>query len=209
MHYTVYKTTCKKSGKIYIGKHQTKNLNDGYFGSGKLLGYALKKYGRDNFEKELLYVFSTEEEMNCKEAELVTEEFCAREDTYNLCPGGKGGWGYVNQNGLHSYQDDNLSEQLRRKKISNALKGRRNPIFEVWLENAHKIGYFQRFENGFKGKKHSEETKRKIGKTCSLKQSGSKNSQFGTMWITNGSESKKIKKSDPIPEGFRKGRTFS
>lgn len=32
------------------------------------------------------------------------------------------------------------------------------------------------------------------------------NSQYGTMWITNGSENKKIKKVDTIPEGWYKGR---
>jgi hypothetical protein len=39
------------------------------------------------------------------------------------------------------------------------------------------------------------------------KNGGSKNSQFGTMWITNGIENKKIKKDlDIIPEGWYKGR---
>lgn len=35
---------------------------------------------------------------------------------------------------------------------------------------------------------------------------GEKNSQFGSMWITNGTENKKIKKVDIIPEGWYKGR---
>jgi hypothetical protein len=35
---------------------------------------------------------------------------------------------------------------------------------------------------------------------------GEKNSSFGSMWITNGVESKKIKKDDLIPDGWRKGR---
>jgi hypothetical protein len=38
-------------------------------------------------------------------------------------------------------------------------------------------------------------------------QRGAKNSQYGTMWITDGSTNRKIKKGDPIPEGFRAGRT--
>jgi len=35
---------------------------------------------------------------------------------------------------------------------------------------------------------------------------GDKNSQFGTRWITNEIESKKILKGDSIPEGWRLGR---
>lgn len=39
-------------------------------------------------------------------------------------------------------------------------------------------------------------------------QQGPNNSQFGKMWITNGSHSYKINKNDPIPEGCRKGRVI-
>ena len=38
------------------------------------------------------------------------------------------------------------------------------------------------------------------------KNSGEANSQYGTMWITNGTENKKIKKENVIPEGWYKGR---
>jgi hypothetical protein len=58
----------------------------------------------------------------------------------------------------------------------------------------------------FLGKKHTEESKTKIGRKNSKYQTGSGNSQFGTMWITNNIENKKIKKHDLIPEGWRKGR---
>lgn len=33
-----------------------------------------------------------------------------------------------------------------------------------------------------------------------------KNSQYGTMWITDGLENKKINKDDRIPENWYKGR---
>ena len=80
----------------YIGKHQTKDLTDGYMGSGKQLKRAQVKHGIENFKKEILFQFDNEDEMNAKEAELVTEEFCLRKDVYNLCPGGRGGFGYIN-----------------------------------------------------------------------------------------------------------------
>jgi len=37
-------------------------------------------------------------------------------------------------------------------------------------------------------------------------QSGESNSQHGTMWITNGETNKKIRKTEPVPEGYYKGR---
>ena len=48
MFYTIYKVTNKLNSKYYIGKHQTLDLDDGYMGSGKLIRYAVKKYGKDN-----------------------------------------------------------------------------------------------------------------------------------------------------------------
>ena len=89
MFYTVYQTTNRVNGKIYVGKHQTKDLNDGYLGSGKRLKNAIKKYGLEKFSKRILFIFDNEEDMNKKEKEIVSEDFCDRKDTYNLCIGGK------------------------------------------------------------------------------------------------------------------------
>jgi hypothetical protein len=96
MHYTIYKITNKLNGKFYIGKHQTKDLNDGYMGSGKLIKAAIKKHGVENFTKEILHVFDTEAEMNETEARLVL----IHEGSYNLCPGGNGGFGYINKKSI-------------------------------------------------------------------------------------------------------------
>lgn len=201
MYYTIYKTTNLINQKIYIGKHQTENPNDDYFGSGKHLTKSIKKHGKETFHKEILFIFDTELEMNQKEAELVNEEFCLRKDTYNLCPGGKGGWGYV--------------AKLPRteswcKAMSIGIKGRKKTSDEekikcsLRMKELHKNGKIK--YDTFTGKKHSDETKKKIGTLNSKSQSGSGNSQYGLQWITNGILSKKIKKNDPILEGWVKGR---
>jgi dissimilatory sulfite reductase (desulfoviridin) alpha/beta subunit len=84
MYYTVYKTTNQVNGKFYIGTHKTVDLNDDYIGSGKYLKYAIEKHGIENFKKEILFVFDNPEEMFAKETEIVTEDFLAEENTYNI-----------------------------------------------------------------------------------------------------------------------------
>lgn len=53
--YYIYRITSKINGKTYIGQHKYKYLNDSYMWSGKLIRLAQKKYGTENFIKEILY----------------------------------------------------------------------------------------------------------------------------------------------------------
>jgi hypothetical protein len=76
---------------MYVGKHQCNDPYDDYIGSGLLLQKAIKKYGIENFEKTVLYIFDNEKEMNDAEINIVNEEFVLREDTYNIGLGGQGG----------------------------------------------------------------------------------------------------------------------
>ena len=164
MFYTIYKITNTVNGKYYIGKHQTKDLNDGYMGSGKLLKRAISKYGCDNFTKEILHVFQTEQEMNDKEKELVT----LHEMSYNLCPGGKGGFGYINSsiwteekrlNHNRKYSGVKLlSKEERQKYGKMGAIARANQITQMTDEEKKQV-----FANiSFKGKHHTEETKEKV-----------------------------------------------
>ena len=91
MFFTVYKITKLDDNKIYIGVHKTKNLDDGYMGSGIHIRAALKKYGREAFRKEILFTFTTSKEAYAKEKELVTCDYLEREFTYNKGVGGCGG----------------------------------------------------------------------------------------------------------------------
>lgn len=210
MFYLIYQTTNLINGKVYIGKHQTKSLNDGYLGSGKLLKYAIQKYGEVSFQREILFCFESEEEMNDKEKELVTEDFCARKDNYNLCIGGQGGFSYINRVGLKPPTNHN---QEVRDRISVGLT-------EYWQNDTHAEKHVDRAQRGrqtrkergfvltFSGKKHSKSSKAKMSAAARNK-TAEQNSQFGSMWITNGAENMKIKKLAAIPEGFRKGRAIS
>jgi hypothetical protein len=209
MHYTVYKVTNTVNGKHYIGKHQTKNLDDGYMGSGKLIRAAIKKYGIENFTKEIIHVFDNEQEMNQKEKELVV----LSEMSYNLCQGGQGGFGYINSNGLnHSGHTEEHWKKLGDQARHNLIKLNSNEYYQQKLR-AIKLATEARilkYPNGTRlGKPHTDEAKRRIGKANSDSQSGTRNSQYGTMWITNGTENKKVKKTDPITDGWYAGRSIS
>ena len=124
MNYIIYKITNNVNGKIYIGKHKTENLEDGYMGSGTLIQKAISKYGNEHFTKEILYNFNTQEEMNDMEMEIVNEEFISRPDTYNLKIGGEGGWSRNAQ--LSGYE----------KSLAN---------FNEWMEDDNFKTYFKRF----------------------------------------------------------------
>jgi hypothetical protein len=206
LFYTIYQITNIKNQKIYIGKHQTKNLDDGYLGSGKILKRSIAKHGEQNFKKEILHVFDNEEEMNLKEKELVTEEFCSRHDTYNLCPGGHGGFGFINKNGLNKNSDKfdipKYREQGRRfykKWIEKYPPG--HPVHEKKKAAALQSNLGNTY---WLGKEHSEITKLKMGLSKKITSAGSRNSQYGSFWITNGILNKKCR--DVTPEGWRKGR---
>lgn len=209
MFYTIYKITNKINGKFYIGMHKTNNLNDGYMCSGKLIRRAVKKHGANNFEKEILHIFDNEEDMKNKEKELVV----ISEHSYNLCDGGKGGFGYINKNKLNVGMNYANTEEAKNKK-SNTLKiyyknnpvprGSRKSRTETTIKK-YGIDVFK----SFLGRKHTEETKQKMSLKAKINSTGAKNSQYGTCWITNGQENKKIKKEELdiwIDRGYYKGR---
>ncbi len=83
----VYETTNLINGMKYIGKCIFNRQNDwnNYLGSGTYLKRAMKKYGKDNFQREILFLAINNEELNELE-ELVIEISNAVESPnyYNL-----------------------------------------------------------------------------------------------------------------------------
>lgn len=89
MHIYVYRITNLINQKEYVGVHTTSNLDDGYMGSGIAIMRAVKKHGVKNFRKEIIQFFDSESEAYDYELRIVSEEYVAREDTYNMTLGGK------------------------------------------------------------------------------------------------------------------------
>jgi hypothetical protein len=166
MKYTIYKTTNLINNKFYIGKHQTENVNDSYYGSGKALKCAISKYGKENFKKEILFIFDNEEDMNKKEIELITEEFVKRNDTYNVGVGGEGGSHFKGKK--HSEETiKKIKESIKKVDFSNRKgipahnKGLKDSAeTKKKKSEAAKI----RFKNGL-----DENTKKKISNTLKNK----------------------------------------
>ena len=86
---SIYLTRCLVNGKCYIG-FDSKSRDD-YYGSGKLIRAAIKKYGLCNFERIILDSFSDAAEGFQKEMFWI-KELCTKAPAgYNLTEGGEGG----------------------------------------------------------------------------------------------------------------------
>lgn len=141
----IYKTTNLINGKFYIG--QDTNNNPRYFGSGVKIKLAIKKYGKENFTKEILQYCYNQEELNEREKYWI-KQTNAIEIGYNLAEGGFG--------------CSNMSDEIK-KKISNAKKGVKLNISEETREKKR---------NYLRNRIVSDETRQKlreanIGKTLS------------------------------------------
>ncbi|QQM13881.1 SegB-like homing endonuclease [Acinetobacter phage Morttis] len=209
MYFYTYKITNLLNGKFYIGVHKTEKLDDGYMGSGTILKRSIAKNGLENFKKDILMFHESEDEMFEIEALIVDQEFVDRKDTYNIKLGGHGGWDFIN----------NVLTVDDRKRIGSiggkALHYKRlNNEYDILYRN--KLSVNSRFRtrdfysSGFSGLTHKPETIEKVKNTfAEIKhQQGEKNSQFGKMWIHSLElrKSTRINKTDPIPEGWNKGR---
>ena len=152
-----------------------------------------------------------------------------REVSYNLCSGGKGGFGYINDNPeliekrdlkIHKIKGRKATDNILEKRYgknwrsilskSNSLnvskkikeKIKKDPVFREKMLKGNKIRNIKSLEESAKLKR--KETFKKIEH-----QQKQKNSQYGTCWMTNGKENIKIKKEEVdhfFLLGYYKGR---
>ena len=172
----IYKITNQVNDKIYIGKHSTDNLDDGYMGSGILICKAENKYGIENFTKEYLAFCDIEDKLNWFE-KFYIKKYKAREVGYNLTDGGEGGNTGISEDGRRrlsknhkginnpmygkNSQDYMTPEAIKEKnkKISESNKGKHF----MTDERKQKISEMNKGKTSpMKDKHHTEETKQKM-----------------------------------------------
>jgi hypothetical protein len=174
--------------------HSTDKLNDGYLGSGNRLRLAIRKHGKENFKREILEFCNSRSELINKEIEVVNLNEIAKIECMNLCVGGNGGLATAKH----------TTEWLNEKWKDPKYREKRSEEASKRMKNNHELGKMR--YNTFTGKKHTEETKQKMSVSSKGMGFGKENSQFGTMWITDGVNNKKINKEDKIPINWKKGR---
>lgn len=218
--YCIYRITNKINGKTYIGQHKYKKLNDSYMGSGVYLAKAKKKYGIENFKKEILeFNISNVYLTNDWEQMYILFERAKGKAEYNIANGGGGVKGYHHSEedrrrisernkgqipwmkGKHHTEESKrkMSEAKRwyhpseesNKKRSETMKGK-NKGKHLTDEQRKRLSEVN------KGKHLSDETKRKISEA----KKGNK-STSGMHWFTDGKRNVVAKE---CPNGFRRGR---
>jgi len=135
----IYKITNKINGKIYIGK-DTKN-NKSYFGSGLLIKRSIKKYGKENFTKEILEECEDNNILSEKEIYWINYFNSIIPIGYNICLGGDGGDTFTNH--------PNKEEYLKNKSIASK---------KMWEDENYRINIIKKRT----GLKRTEETKKKM-----------------------------------------------
>lgn len=149
----IYKTTNKINNKSYIGlSTRASDKSEQYLGSGVYFNNAIKKYGKENFIKEIIHDnISDVEELKNLEVFYI-DKFDTFNNGYNLTLGGDGCFGFKFSEKQKIENKERVLEYYRtpegrktRESISSAIKE-----------------YYKNRDNPFKGKTHSKEVCEKI-----------------------------------------------
>lgn len=153
MYHIVYLTTNLVNQKIYVGIHSTYNLDDGYLGSGTNILKAIEKYGKENFQRQILYYCLDINHLIEYEKIIVDRWFINRNDTYNLALGGELGisnTGLIRseefKNNLRVKNTGKIFSDTHKKNISKSAKRR-----GMWMCHNQEVN--KKKSQNMKGKK--------------------------------------------------------
>lgn len=169
----VYMTICRISKRAYIGQKKGRIFKPWYYGSGKLIHRALIKYPITEF---VVFPFDwarNQEELDEKEKFWIAyyKANTDREHFYNISKGGLYGFGAIwdslteeeqleirqHMSKPRKYMPPKDEETKKRIKESNLITYNKKEVRDKFIGQ----------NNPFYGKTHSEETRKKMGKTIS------------------------------------------
>lgn len=154
----IYKTTNIVTGKIYVGKHSTNKLEDGYIGCGImsdkdatenfLFHNSVRKHGYNNFSREIIE-FCDSQYLNEREIfwikELKSNDLAMG---YNIGTGGVGGDNFTN-----NPRKEEIRENMRNSCNNKGLSGDKNPM---WGKPSPMRGVFSK-DHPLHGRKRPEQ----------------------------------------------------
>lgn len=167
----IYKITNKINNKIYIGQRSYKGDvvgEDKYMGSGKLLHIAYKKYGIENFEKEIIALVPGGVDELCAAEIFFIKHYrniVGKDMMYNMTDGGKSKLGYktpeeTKKKMAEAHMGFVFSDEAK-KKMSESHKGKKPPICKL-----KGLGVLKPWNKGKTGV-YSKETLEKISRAKS------------------------------------------
>ena len=162
MYGYIYKTTNLINDKYYIGKHKSESFDSSYYGSGIAFTRALKKYGKENFKREILAWCESKEELNEKEKYYIA--LLRSDKCYNIANGGDGGdiWSTLTE------EQKKQANEKRRYSLTHlspeATEARRYKAMMVWKGKHLPEEMKQKISQTLMGHKVSQETRDKISK---------------------------------------------
>lgn len=130
----IYLITNKKNGKQYVGQ-TTRTLRERKMEHARkngLVGRAIRKYGRENFDIRQIDSADSIELLNKKEIEWIEKLETKTPYGYNLCNGG---------NNTHGFNHREEARAIMAEKKKGMFKGKDNPFY---------------------GQKHSDETRKRM-----------------------------------------------
>lgn len=185
----IYKVINNINGMIYIGQTSKSNERfDNYFGSGKLVKDAIKKFGIENFSKVILAKCNSKRVATELEMDFI-EKYGSRNGGYNISKGA-----------YNSMLGVKLSEK-HKMKISKANKGKKLSIKhkeKISETNANRIFSDEtkrKISEGNKDKFISVETRKKMSK-----------SKIGNKWNIGKVRSEEVKRKLSI---FNSGKILT